>query len=97
MRTTGTRFFEIAMTTVKDLLISIGQQLKTERNKSKVTISTHCKGNYETPTNYCNFENGNRTMSLKKLIELADGHNCNVVISLVSRASKNGDWGHASS
>ncbi len=81
------------MTTMQELLCSIGTQLKTERNKAKVSMGTHCKGSTESLTNYCNFENGKRPMSLKKLIELADGHNCNVVVMLVSRELKDGGLG----
>lgn len=85
------------MTTMQELLRSIGTQLKIERNKAKVSMGTHCKGSTESVANYCNFENGKRTMSLKKLIELADGHNCDVAVMLVSKELKDGGWGNVNS
>ena len=85
------------MTTVEQLKYQIGAGLKQARLASKKSIRGFCRDTDQEPNNYQSVETGRRTISLAKLATLADQHNCNVVIMIVSRDWNEGNWGNASS
>lgn len=78
------------MTTVKALLLQIGQGLKSARTLRGRSIKGHCKTVGLAESNYTNYEKGSRPMSLAMLVKLADEHECTVTIAIVSKIQ--GRW-----
>ena len=76
------------MTTIEELLKQIGINLRSVRISRGKSVKGHCRDTEQTESNYINIEAGRRPISLTMLVNLADQHNCNVAISIVSK----GEW-----
>lgn len=75
------------MTTLEQLKNQIGSGLKEARLKTGLSLRGFCRDTDQESNNYHSIEAGKRTISLAKLTTLADQHNCDVVVTIVSKGS----------
>ncbi len=80
------------MTKLRQLSEQIGAGLKEARLRSGMSVRGFCQKNDLETNNYYNIEVGRRTVSLTKLVALAELHNCDVVVMVVSKEWKTGKW-----
>ena len=73
------------MTKLRELSKQIGRGLKEARLRTGMSVKGFCKEHDLENNNYYSIESGTRTVSLTKLVALAELHKCDVVVMVVSK------------
>ena len=73
------------MNQIQEIYSSVGFAIKNHRVLLNMSIKEICNSIDEERANYRAIENGTRPISLRKIIKIADGLNCDVTVSIVSR------------
>jgi len=85
------------MRTIHEIYKSVGSAMRTHRIHMGISVRELCIKTVEEVANYRAIENGTRAVSLRKMIKLADGLNCDVVVTIVMREPQTQGWTNVSS